>query len=333
MKNVPTVILMTALVSCTALAARADGAPDPKKDPRRTYSTDGWELVWADDFDSQNPQGYLENWYHQVGHIRNREPQFYTSNRVENCVQRDGVLTISARREKWPNPNYDANARGDWKRENKFAKYTSADIASKRAFLYGRVEFRAQLPGGWGAWPALWFVGDCSRKPKDDPERFAWPAGGEIDLVEIWGNKPTRVESCLHSARRGPEPGEGNYVARDFHFMTGQGAYDATAPGEEPWNGFHTYTLDWYEDRIYTFYDGHLIGTADLSKCDWPDGRNPFRKPMYIIMNLALGGHNNPVVDKDTVDEKTGKTIPAIQLPMEMKIDWVRYYRRQGLSE
>ena len=48
---------------------------------------------------------------------------------------------------------------------------------------------------------------------------------------------------------------------------------------------------------------------------------------MYIIMNLALGGSGNPVVDEPTVDEKTGKTIPAIQLPMEMKIDWVRYFK------
>ncbi len=85
---------------------------------------------------------------------------------------------------------------------------------------------------------------DCRRKPADDPERFAWPACGEIDLVEIWGCKPTRVATCLHTANRGPEPGE-NYVAKDFHVMKGRGEYNATAPGSEPWNGFHTYTLDW----------------------------------------------------------------------------------------
>ena len=47
-------------------------------------------------------------------------------------------------------------------------------------------------------------------------------------------------------------------------------------------------------------------------------------------MNLALGGWNNPVVDEDTVDEKTGNVIPAVQLPMEMKIDWVRYFKPAG---
>ena len=326
MKKPLPMILTTSLVSCAALAARADDAADPAKDPRSIYSPDGWELMWSDDFDGEDPLGYLGNWSHQVGFIRNQEPQYYTSNRVENCVQRDGVLTITARREKWPNARFDADVHGDWRREREFAKYTSADIVSHRTFHYGRVEFRAQLPGGWGAWPALWFVGDCARKPKDDPGYFGWPACGEIDLVEIWGNKPTRVASCLHTAWRGPEPGE-TYVAKDFHVMRGRGEYHATEPGSEPWKGFHTYTLDWYEDRIFFFYDGHLIGDADLSQCDWPDGRNPFRKPMYIIMNLALGGWNNPVVDEETVDEKTGRTIPAIQLPMEMKIDWVRYYK------
>ena len=50
---------------------------------------------------------------------------------------------------------------------------------------------------------------------------------------------------------------------------------------------------------------------------------------MFAIMNLALGGYGNKVVDVDTVDEKTGKTIPAAKFPMELKIDWVRYYSRR----
>ena len=317
----------TLLAISAAIAAHAGEASDPSDDPRRVYSADGWELVWADDFDGEDPFGYLGNWYHQVGFLRNNEPQYYTSNRVENCTQKDGILTITARREKWPNSRYDGGASGDWRSASEFARYTSADIVSRRSFLYGRIEFRAQLPCAWGAWPALWFVGDCNRKPEGDPERFTWPANGELDLVEIWGSRSNRVVSTIHTASRGPEPGE-TYVARNFHKQKRCGVYEATAPETKPCNGFHTYTLDWYEDRLFFFYDGWLYGEADISMFDWPDGRNPFRKPFYAIMNLALGGWNNPVVDEDTVDEKTGAVIPAIQLPMEMKIDWMRYYRR-----
>ena len=332
MKNMNPILPSSLLLISVAGTALADGAPDPKKDPRRTYSTNGWELVWSDDFDGEDPFGYLENWRHEVGFIRNQEPQYYTSNRVENCVQKDGILTITARKEKWPNPLYKDRALGGWYRQREYADYTSADLQSRRSFHYGRIEFRAQLPGGWGAWPALWFLGDCLRKPKDAPGYFNWPACGEIDLVEIWGNHPTMVKACLHTAWRGPQPDE-TYVARNFHKVTGGGEYNAKKPGMEPWNGFHTYTLDWYEDRLYCFYDGHLYGDMDLSRSDWTDGRNPFREPMFIIMNLALGGYGNKVVDVDTVDEKTGKTIPAATFPMVMKIDWVRYYNRAAVEK
>ena len=264
--------------------------------PRRTYSTNGWELVWSDEFDGPGPAPSAENWRPEVGMIRNHEPQYYTNNREENCRVADGVLTITARKEKWPNPAYKDRALGGWFRQKEFADYTSADIQSRRSFHYGRVEFRAQMPRERGAWPALWFLGDALRKPKDEPGYFNWPACGEIDLVEIWCNNPTRVAACLHTAKRGPNPGEKNYKANEQHKVTGGGEINAKAPGQEPWNGFHTYTLDWYEDRLYMFYDGRLYADIDLARSDWPDGQNPFRKPMFIVMNLALGGYGNKVV-------------------------------------
>ena len=330
MKTIPLLLALSILPLSAAAAPGAGGAPDPKQDPRRTYSTDGWELVWSDEFDGADPLGYLGNWRHEVGFLRNHEPQYYTSNRVENCRVEGGVLTIAARREKWPNPLYKDRALGGWYRQKEFADFTSADLQSRRTFHYGRIEFRAQMPRERGAWPALWFMGEAIRKPKGDPDCFNWPACGEIDLVEIWCNDPTAVKACLHTASRGPNPGEKNYKPNEQHKVTGGGECRAKEPGTEPWNGFHTYTLDWYEDRIYMFYDGRRYADIDLSRSDWPDGRNPFRKPMFILMNLALGGYGNKVVDAEYVDEKTGKTVPASKFPMEMKIDYVRHYRRAG---
>ena len=324
-----TICMLVATAAALTMAAAATDAKDPKKDARRNYSTDGWKLEWSDEFDGKGTAPDAANWKPEIGFLRNQEPQYYTSNRVENCCVKDGVLTITARKEQWPNPLYKDRHLGGWYRQREFAKYTSADIQSVRTFHYGRVEFRAQMPGGWGAWPALWFLGDNLRLPKDDPKYLNWPACGEIDLVEIWGNNPTRVAACLHTADRGPNPGEKKYKSNEHHKVTGGGEIRANKPGEEPWNGFHTYTLDWYEDRMYMFYDGKLYADINLARSDWPDGQNPFRKPMFIIMNLALGGYGNKVVDEDTKDEKSGKVIPAAKFPMEMKIDWVRYYERQ----
>ncbi len=325
--------LKTCLCSVAVSLACCGGAAR-EADPRATYATDGWRMVWSEEFDAPGDLPDAAAWQAEVGFLRNHEPQYYTSNRVENCRVADGVLTLTARREKWPNPAWKDRRLGGWQRAREFADYTSASLRSVRSFHYGRVEIRAQMPGGRGAWPALWFLGTNLLLPKSDPARFDWPACGEIDLVEIWGDRPNRVAACLHTAKRGPtgEPGE-KYVARNLHTVTGGGDRTFGKPGEEPWNGFHTYTLDWHEDRLFFFYDGRLFAQADLSRSDWPDGRNPFRKPMFLIMNLALGGWNNPVYETDTVDPKTGKTIPAAKFPMEMKIDWVRYYQKDAATD
>ena len=47
------VVLIAAVVLSCALAAVAAEAKDPKKDPRRTYSTEGWKLAWSDEFDGR----------------------------------------------------------------------------------------------------------------------------------------------------------------------------------------------------------------------------------------------------------------------------------------
>lgn len=112
----PLASLATAsLAAFAALSARGTAVvPDSETDPRRTYAADGWELAWSAEFDGADPLGYLEDWCHEVGFVRNHEPQYYTSNRVENCRVEDGALVITARREKCPNPDYKDRALGGY---------------------------------------------------------------------------------------------------------------------------------------------------------------------------------------------------------------------------
>ena len=306
-------------------AALVAWAEDKAKDLRASYSTEGWKLEWSEEFDKD---GLVDEntWSYETGFVRNHEPQYYTRARKENCCVKDGVLTITARKEQWANEDYGKQKSG-WKYGVKEAKYTSADIVTKRTFLYGRIEIRAQLPNGQGAWPALWTLGDSLRKPKDDPEYWNWPCSGEMDIVEIWGNRPLTVSACFHTAKKGVKQ-----KANEQHTVIGGGSIRCDKPGMNPAEGFHTYTLDWYEDKVFMFYDGKKYCSVELSKSDWPDGQNPFRKPHFLLMNLALGGWGNPVYDVDTKNEKTGKIIPAAKFPMEMKVDWVRYYKRDAAA-
>ena len=298
-------------------------------DPRETYSTNGWNLVWNDEFDGPDPLGYQANWIQEEGFVRGKEPQFYTTNRTENLRVEDGCLVFTVRKESWPNPDFGKPSHYSMRRDTQEARYTSASVESRRSFLYGRIEFRAQMPNGQGAWPALWFLGETWRKPRDDAEYLRWPLCGEIDLVEVWGHDPNLVQTSVHTARRGPKPGEADYSPRNFRFVVGGEQFHDCGPGQEPWNGFHTYTLDWYEDRLFMFYDGILFGKVDLSLADRPEGRNSFREPMFALMNIALGGggtaKRNFVFDKDTAIED-GEIIPAATFPMVMKIDWVRHF-------
>ena len=77
-------------------------------------------------------------------------------------------------------------------------------------------------------------------------------------------------------------------------------------------------------------FQNSLYGTADLAKSDWPEGGNPFRKPHFLLINLALGGWKNEVRNEPVTDAKTGKVLPATRFPMVMKVDYVRHYERIG---
>lgn len=306
-----------ALLGLTALFAAAE-------EPRDTYSKDGWKLVWSEEFEKSGMPS-REDWKPEVGFVRNEEPQYYTDMRPENCRIEDGALVITALREQWANPKYSSTRKG-WKYERKFADYTSASLQSMKTFRYGRIEIRAQLPNDQGAWPALWTLGACRRKDVNGPEYYDWPGCGEIDLVEIWGRDPCRVAACVHTSKNG-------LVHRNMgklHKKAGGGDRVFDGPGENPSEGYHVYTLDWYEDRLVMFYDGKLYGTADLAKSDWPEGGNPFRKPHFLLINLALGGWKNEVRNEPVTDAKTGKVLPATRFPMVMKVDYVRHYERIG---
>ena len=132
--------ILTALLSCT---------------------TEKNELIWSDEF---NYSGLPDpgKWVNEVGYIRNNELQYYTEQRIENSVVKDGCLMIIARKE--PFQDYG---------------YTSASINTlgKFGFMYGRAEARMKLPVGQGIWPAFWMMG--TNRPE-----VGWPRCGEIDIME-----------------------------------------------------------------------------------------------------------------------------------------------------
>ncbi len=236
----------------------------------------GLTLVFSDEFETA---GSLDpaKWAYEVGYIRNDEKQYYTS-RPENVRAESGHLVIEARKEA-----YQGYA------------YTSASVHTLGRFelLYGRVEVRAKLPTGRGAWPAIWTLGV-------NRGQVGWPACGEIDIMENVGFDPLRIHASVHTA------------AYNHTINTQKTASVAVA---DPSQDFHVYSLDWYPDRIEVALDGRVYftfqneGTGDRG---WP-----FDKPQHLILNLAIGGAWGGQ-----------KGIDDALFPKRYLVDYVRVYRR-----
>ncbi len=54
--------------------------------------------------------------------------------------------------------------------------------------------------------------------------------------------------------------------------------------------------MDWDSERMDFYCDQNKYFSFDLSKAD-ENGQNPYRKPQYMLLNLALGGDYGGAID------------------------------------
>lgn len=151
------------------------------------------------------------------------------------------------------------------------------DMPSKLQFTYGKVEVRFQVPSGRGLWPAIWLL------PASEDSR------PEIDMLEVTGEDTGRLIMHLHPKDRS-EPSN----RKDYFLPEGRSLAD----------GWHTISLDWSPNKLTYLLDGKQVW--QVSGKQVPD------EPMYLVMNLAVGGDYPGNPDKNT-------TFPAV-----FKIDRVR---------
>ena len=161
----------------------------------------------------------------------------------------------------------------------------------KKAFGPGSIVVRARLGGGAiGAWPAIWMMPFKTEQ--------GWPNDGEIDIMERL-NYDRVVYQTLHT----------NYT----YNLGIKDPVNSMTTGINDFNEFHTFEVQIWSNEIRFFIDGYktfsypkLYGGAD--------GQFPFYKDWYLILDVQLGGSWVGSVDPST-------------LPVEMEIDWVKYFR------
>lgn len=246
---------------------------------KKNAETSGWRLVWSDDFNYTGLPD-ITKWNYDVGGHGwgNHELQYYTKDDTTTAVVYDGSLHIRAVK----NTIIDTN------------KFFSARLLTKgrQTFHYGKIEVRAKLPKGRGLWPAIWMLGN-------NIDTAGWPACGETDIMEHVGFMPDSVFGSIHTTAF-------NHM---IHTQRTKGLFIA-----DPYTAFHTYAVDWTAEKISFFVDDKPY--LEFSNTHNGNDEWPFDKPMFIILNLAVGGDWG---GQQGVDDSI--------FPAEMQVDYVRVYQ------
>jgi len=276
------------MISTVISQEKVTGGSPKKGDTSSTK----YKLVWSDEF---NKDGRPDpcNWTYEIGFVRNREVQWY---QPENARCENGLLVIEGRRERKQNPRYKPNSK-NWRENREYAEYTSSSLTTKglQSWMYGRFEMRGRIDTRAGICPAFWTLGI----------KGEYPNCGEIDIMEYF-NGMLLANAAWRSEKRWVEE------------------WDSTRKPLIEFNGpnwsakFHVWRMDWDMESIKLYVDDILLNTIDLNKTFNKDkqGKNPFRQPHYIILNLAIDGPG--------VGDPSNTKFPA-----KLEVDYVRIYKKQ----
>lgn len=237
----------------------------------------GMELVWSDEFSGSELNA--DNWNYELGRGNNgwgnNELQFYQK---ENTSLNSGNLIIEARKE---------SVGG--------AEYTSSRLITqgKQSFRFGRIDIRAVLPEGKGLWPALWMLGTKINA-------VGWPACGEIDIMELVGNRPSRVLGTAH-------------FGANFSNHTFKGKNINLDGGAKFSEEYHVFSLVWAENKMEWYVDDILY--FEFDRGDVGGQPYPFNDNFFFIFNVAVGG-NLP-----------GSPDGTTNFPQRMIVDYVRVFK------
>lgn len=250
--------------------------------------------VWRDDFDTLD----MNSWSYQLGHKRGIEPQEYVDS-SKNVFVEDGKLILRATKKDEYTIHYNADGSDIVK------KYDSGSIATfgKREFLYGKIEMRAKLPKGAGAFPAFWTLGNDFTLDGlvASDQGVGWPMCGEIDIMELIGENPDMPgtsDRTVHGTIHNGLTEDGDKAQTNTYSL----------PEGQTFNDeYHTFSIIWNPDTIQWYVDDNLYSTVYITDLDY------FHKPHYLLLNLAAGGAWPGFPNDQT------------QFPMDFEIDYISY--------
>ena len=173
------------------------------------------------------------------------------------------------------------------------AEYITGGVFTKgkRLFQFGRIEIYAKLGSAQGFWPAFWML---------PGRRNAWPDGGEIDIMEHLSHDSVIYQTVhsryTHARTTEKKPKAGNTSLHKF----------------EDWN---LYALEMYQDSLVFFINDKKTHSYPRVETKIEQQFPYSEQGFYLLLDAQLGGG------------WVGKVDPE-QLPVEMEIDYVRFYQK-----
>ena len=245
----------------------------------------GDDLMFADEFDELRFFGSELNgrWepYYPWGarsNLANREMQYYVDPRLEGDAGSPVTLSPFAVKD----GVLSITARSmppDLSVRTLGYSYLSGMLTTAKAFsfTYGYIEVKARLPKGKGLWPAAWLL----------PLTGKWPP--ELDVIEAIGDDPVHYFGSLHYRRWGVNLQKINRIETpDLSQM------------------FNVFGLKWTKTSLEWYFNGKKVASASTP--------SDMHQPMYILINLAVGGNWAGPPDSHT------------RFPARFEIDYLRVY-------
>jgi beta-glucanase (GH16 family) len=148
--------------------------------------------------------------------------------------------------------------------------------------------------------------------------QVGWPQSGEIDIFETIGGQNRESKMINNMFWNGDGPDEVNTEERSLEYWLQHWKkypINETISGETFANRFHVFSLIWDENSIRFEVDGVNTGN-DISLVGAL--AETFRKPFYLLLNVAVGGTYPGYPDETT------------SFPDGMLVDYVRVYQRDS---
>lgn len=310
---------MVALAGVTASKAGAV--------PSTTSLQDSANPVWSEQFDG--PALNQSLWEYELGNVRGNEQEHYSSSR-ENVRITDGQLVIAVTDRPLADQYRNTAKHGA---KARLVKYNSGSIRThgKKDFLFGKLEIRARLPKGKGAFPAIWMLGhDFHLDGRIDASQgTSWPSCGELDIVELIG-APTADRASQGETAPAFLSNRKIYGTPHFAYSRGDGDGDGTyspSPlGGTAVNGadfndeFHVFGINRTPEKLEWLLDGQVYKTLLFTAADPVENERRqaaaagMLRPLYLQINLATGGNWAGDAGDHLAEDGT-----------EFVIDWLRY--------